>query len=65
MYQSIRKEISDVIEGRIDIDESPLKGAPHTMDMVSIYLSIYLSNNISYDNIFLSIYLCIYLSIYQ
>ena len=31
---SIRKEIEDVIQGHIPISDSPLKGAPHTMDMV-------------------------------
>jgi len=31
---SIRKEIEDVISGRIAIADSPLKAAPHTMDMV-------------------------------
>ena len=31
---SIRKEIEDVVQGRIAAADSPLKGAPHTMDMV-------------------------------
>lgn len=31
---SIRKEIEDVVQGRIIAADSPLKGAPHTMDMV-------------------------------
>merc|ERR1711998_352476 len=31
---SIRKEIQDVIDGKIDIDDSPLKLAPHTIDML-------------------------------
>lgn len=31
---SIRKEIEDVVQGRVSADDSPLKGAPHTMDMV-------------------------------
>ena len=31
---SIRKEIEDVIQGHISITDSPLKAAPHTMDMV-------------------------------
>lgn len=31
---SIRQEIEDVISGKIKPAESPLKGAPHTMDMV-------------------------------
>jgi glycine dehydrogenase len=30
----IRKEIEDVIQGKINVQDSPLKGAPHTMDMV-------------------------------
>lgn len=31
---SIRQEIEDVIQGKIAAADSPLKGAPHTMDMV-------------------------------
>jgi len=31
---SIRREIQDVINGSIAVTDSPLKGAPHTMDMV-------------------------------
>jgi glycine dehydrogenase len=31
---SIRREIEDVVQGRIAAADSPLKGAPHTMDMV-------------------------------
>merc|ERR1711871_561123 len=31
----IRKEIQDVIDGKIKVDDSPLKLAPHTMDMIS------------------------------
>lgn len=31
---SIRKEIQDVISGVIAIEDSPLKHAPHTMDVV-------------------------------
>lgn len=31
---SIRKEIQDVIDGKIDINDSPLKLAPHTIDML-------------------------------
>jgi glycine dehydrogenase len=30
----IRKEIADVVEGRIKIEDSPLRNAPHTSDMV-------------------------------
>lgn len=30
----IRREIDDVASGRIAIEDSPLKHAPHTMDMV-------------------------------
>jgi glycine dehydrogenase len=31
---AIRREIEDVISGRVPVAESPLKAAPHTMDMV-------------------------------
>jgi len=31
----IRHEIEDVVQGRIAVDDSPLKLAPHTMDMIS------------------------------
>ena len=31
---SIRNEIEDVVQGRISAADSPLKHAPHTMDMV-------------------------------
>lgn len=31
---SIRQEIEDVVTGKIKAEDSPLKGAPHTMDMV-------------------------------
>jgi len=31
---SIRKEIQDVIDGTVAVADSPLKAAPHTMDMV-------------------------------
>lgn len=30
----IRREIEDVVQGKLKAEESPLKGAPHTMDMV-------------------------------
>ena len=30
----IRGEIDDIIEGRIVVEDSPLKGAPHTASMV-------------------------------
>jgi glycine dehydrogenase len=30
----IRKEIDDVVQGRIPVADSPLKAAPHTMDVV-------------------------------
>ena len=30
----IRREIADVVDGHVAPDESPLKRAPHTMDMV-------------------------------
>lgn len=30
----IREEINDVVSGKLDILSSPLRGAPHTMDMV-------------------------------
>lgn len=33
---SIRKEIQDIIDGKMKVEDSPLKGAPHTMDMVCI-----------------------------
>lgn len=33
-FLSIRAEIQDVIDGKIEVSKSPLKGAPHTMDMV-------------------------------
>jgi glycine dehydrogenase len=31
---AIRQEIEEVVSGKVMIDESPLKAAPHTMDMV-------------------------------
>lgn len=31
---SIRGEIEDVVTGKVKAEDSPLKGAPHTMDMV-------------------------------
>jgi glycine dehydrogenase len=35
---SIRREIADVEEGRIDPLDNPLKNAPHTVAMVSVLL---------------------------
>ena len=37
---SIRKEIEDVVQKRVPAALSPLKHAPHTMDMVRIYAYI-------------------------
>lgn len=34
-FLMIRKEIEDVVSGKISIADSPLKGAPHTADMVT------------------------------
>merc|ERR1719453_2069419 len=34
-FLMIRKEIDDVVSGRVDIADSPLKHAPHTSDMIS------------------------------
>lgn len=31
----IRKEIEDVVSGKVPVDESPLKHAPHTVDMIT------------------------------
>lgn len=31
---TIRNEIEDVVSGKLAVSDSPLKGAPHTMDMV-------------------------------
>ncbi len=32
---AIRQEIEDVVQGKIAASDSPLKGAPHTMDVVN------------------------------
>ena len=32
---SIRKEIEDIAQGRIAVADSPLKNAPHTLDVVT------------------------------
>ena len=37
---SIRREIEDVVQKRVPAALSPLKHAPHTMDMVRIYVYI-------------------------
>jgi glycine cleavage system protein P-like pyridoxal-binding family len=31
--QAIRREIADIANGRIKVEDSPLKAAPHTWDM--------------------------------
>merc|ERR1712146_46014 len=34
-FLMIRKEIEEVISGKVAIADSPLKGAPHTADMIT------------------------------
>ena len=47
---SIRREIDDVCSGRIAASDSPLKGAPHTIDMItsSIWNKPYSRNTASF-----------------
>lgn len=45
---SIRKEIEDVVQKRVPAALSPLKHAPHTMDMVCIYVYIIYSVYVYY-----------------